>query len=83
MCWFKNRQDKMLPCNIYFHSRIPSLGNELERICRTCNKLGEANQNRKPDRMKTSLHKFKDQFGKMLERDIYFHNLNSSSGERH
>ena len=79
------RTDKTRCCHAIFIFIVlfRALGNGLERIWRTCVKLGEANQNRKPDRMKTSLYKFKDQFGKMLERDIYFHNLNSSSGERH
>ena len=59
-----------------------ALGNGLERRRRRCGTLGEANQKRKPDRMKTSLNKFKNRFGNMLACDMYFHNLISSSGER-
>ncbi len=35
-----------------------------------------------PDKMKASLYKFKDQFEKMLARDVHFHNLIPSSEER-
>ena len=59
-----------------------ALGNGLERRRRTCGKLGEANQKRKLDRMKTSLYKFKNRFENMLACGMYFHNLISSSGER-
>ena len=82
MCKFKNRLGKMMSCDIYFHNPIPSSGQQLERRRRRCGTLGEANQKRKPDRMKTSLNKFKNRFGNMLACDVYFHNLISSSGER-
>ena len=47
-----------------------ALGNGLERRRRRCGTLGEANQKRKPDRMKTSLNKFENRFGNMLACDM-------------
>ena len=83
-CKFKNRLGKML--SVIFISNIifQALGDGLERRRQTCGKLGEANQKRKHDRMKTSFYKFKNRFGNMLacDHDMYFHNLVSSSGER-
>ena len=73
-------------CHVIFTSIIlfQAMGNGLERIGRRrrCGTLGEANQKRKPDRMKTSLNKFKNRFGNMLACDMYFHNPIPSSGER-
>ena len=79
---FKNQFGKMLSCNIYFIILFRALGNGLERRRRTCGTLGEANQKRKPDRMKTSLYKSKNRFGYMLACYVYFHNPIMSSGER-
>jgi len=76
----ENRQDTIFSCDIYSHNPISS--SELEQRRRTCGKLGEANQNKKPDHMKARLYKYKDRFGKMLAREIYFRNLIPCSGER-
>ena len=71
-------------CHVIFISIIlfRALVNGLERRRRTCGKLGEANQKRKPNRMKTSLNKFENRFGNMLACDMFFHNPIPISRER-